>query len=347
MMLEKSISKMTIVVRIPNWVGDVCMVMPTLAWLASAGHRMIVCGKPFARPFVESLRQHNTSVTFIPITGSILPDVRTIRSEIRRRRDNNGDRGPYSGLLFPDSLTSALTFWLSGIQSLGHRDDGRSILLRWPVEKSDHQMHAVLKWYRLARLAASKWALGLPEPYPVEPPDYTYSPDAEDKRLVSAALDKRGLSEQPFVLIAPTATGLHKGRIKVWPGFNELTQNLLASGYQVVACPPAHELEQARLAAPGATVMEPLSLSAFSELARLASLVVCNDSGVSHVAAMVGARQLTLFGVTDPLETGPWNTHAVLMGEMGRWPSTASVTETCLKLLSTACVDPHKIAGVF
>ncbi|WP_262357148.1 glycosyltransferase family 9 protein, partial [Bordetella pertussis] len=42
---------------------------------------------------------------------------------------------------------------------------------------------------------------------------------------------------------------------------------------------------EARRNAPSATLLPPLGLGAFAALAQRAALVVCNDSGVSHVAA--------------------------------------------------------------
>jgi heptosyltransferase II len=49
--------------------------------------------------------------------------------------------------------------------------------------------------------------------------------------------------------------------------------------------------------------------------------VLANDSGVSHLAAAVGAPQVTLIGVTDPARTGPWSPRAVCAGKLGHWPT--------------------------
>ena len=68
-----------------------------------------------------------------------------------------------------------------------------------------------------------------------------------------------------------------------------------------------------------------MSLGAFAALAARAGLVVCNDSGVSHIAAAVGAHQLTLFGVTRPGRTGPWSPEAYCMGSEHAWPSLDAV----------------------
>lgn len=148
------------------------------------------------------------------------------------------------------------------------------------------------------------------------------------------ALRDAGLEENRYVLIAPTATGLHRGKIKVWPHFNALTRSLQQRGITVVMCPPPSEVEEARANAPTAMLLDPLNLPAFATLARLASLVVCNDSGVSHIAAAAGARQLTLFGVTDQGRTGPWSPAAVCLGSSAAWPSVQEVLDQTLDLLA-------------
>jgi ADP-heptose:LPS heptosyltransferase len=49
-----------------------------------------------------------------------------------------------------------------------------------------------------------------------------------------------------------------------------------------------------------------LSVGALAALYRRASLVIGIDSGPLHLAAMVGARVIGLYGPLDPLKWGPW-----------------------------------------
>ena len=62
-------------------------------------------------------------------------------------------------------------------------------------------------------------------------------------------------------------------------------------------------------------------------------MVIANDSGVSHIAAAVGAKQITLVGVTDTKRTGPWNPDAIVLGENGRWPDVSDVIDTLNNVL--------------
>ena len=62
-------------------------------------------------------------------------------------------------------------------------------------------------------------------------------------------------------------------------------------------------------------------------------MVIANDSGVSHIAAAVGAKQITLVGVTDTKRTGPWNPDALVLGENGRWPEVSEVIDSLSNVL--------------
>src|SRR5690606_34511319 len=128
-------------------------------------------------------------------------------------------------------------------------------------------------------------------------------------------------------------TGQHKGRVKVWPHYDELVRRLQQAGHTVAMCPPAAEAEAAMQNAPTALCLPPMGLGVFATLTQLASLVICNDSGVSHVAAAADAQQITLFGVTQRERTGPWSRHATCLGSAHAWPTPDEVEEHALALL--------------
>jgi len=311
-------------VRLPNWVGDVCMSLPSLCALAASGLPLVLCARPWARDLLDGVEK----LDFIPMRGKVGPDRATVSAH-RRGLGSQGRRA--RGLLLPDSLSSALVFRLAGVPSAGYRDDGRSFLLRWPFAKPAQPMHAVESWHHLTREALTRW--NLPSG-PVQPgPTLDLPLTAAHERAAGEALAQAGLEGRPFVLIAPTATGLHKGRIKVWPGFDTLTRALQALGHTVVMCPPPAETDEARRNAPTAQLLPPLGLGAFAALTARATLVICNDSGVSHVAAAASARQLTLFGVTQPQRTGPWSPRAVCVGTDQAWPSQEEVARQAERLL--------------
>jgi heptosyltransferase-2 len=53
------------------------------------------------------------------------------------------------------------------------------------------------------------------------------------------------------------------------------------------------------------TVVKNRSISDVAALLKRADLVLCNDTGVMHVACAAGARVLAIFGVTDPVRWAP------------------------------------------
>ncbi|CAM5194749.1 Heptosyltransferase-2 OS=Castellaniella defragrans OX=75697 GN=HNR28_003121 PE=4 SV=1 [Castellaniella defragrans] len=312
-------------VRLPNWVGDVCMSLPSLEALLATGCPIMACARPWARNLLAAY----PLAGFIPMQGRWRDD----RAAVQNARRAAGFRLA-RGLLLPDSLSSALVFRFAGLRCAGYRDDGRSPLLRWPCNKPREPLHAVQSWFHLTRFALERWRLPMPEAEP--PEELSWHASAIHETTTQQVMTQAGLAPGQFVLIAPTATGLHHGRVKAWSGFDGLTRSLQALGHKVVMAPPPAERAAAQAAAPTAQLLPPLELGTFAVLTRSAALVVCNDSGVSHLAAAACARQITLFGVTDPARTGPWSNHALRLGRMNAWPADAEVLSATLDLLHTA-----------
>ena len=303
------------------------MSLPSLALLRDSGLPLVVCARPWARDLLEGVAKHG----FIPMRGRLWDDARAVREH---RRTWGAAAGRPRGLALPDSLSSAAVLRLAGVPCAGYRDDGRSLLLRWPIAKPAASLHAVQSWYYLTRTALEHWGLPSEPESPGPLLDLPMTP--AHRQAADALLRDAGLAGRPFVLVAPTATGLHKGKIKVWPGFDALTRALQARGHTVVMCPPPAEVDEAARNAPTARLLPAVPLGAFAALTARAALVVCNDSGVSHVAAAAGARQLTLFGVTNPGRTGPWSPRAVCAGSERNWPGADEVEREACALLEPA-----------
>lgn len=223
-----------------------------------------------------------------------------------------------------------MVFSFAGVPSAGYRDDGRSLILRWPMRKPHGNLHAVESWHHLTGLALRRWGFTAPPPRPSRQLGLRLT--ERHRSEAQDAIERAGLAEGSFILIAPTATGLHRGRVKVWPHFDALVRRLQEGGHTVVMCPPPAEAEAAKKNAPTAICLPPMKLGAFATLTQLAGLVVCNDSGVSHLAAAAGARQITLFGVTQRERTGPWSNDAICLGSEHAWPSLQEVEDHVVAL---------------
>src|SRR5690606_31774901 len=186
------------------WIGDVCMSLPCLEALLDTGIPVVVCARPWARDLLQGY----------PLAGFVGMEKswRKNMLSVRAHRKSQAYRKPI-GLLLPDSMSSALSFRMAGLRSAGYRDDGRSLLLRWPIHKSGQAQHAVESWYALTRQAIAQWHLPLPAQEP--PASLGLRLTEAHQHQAAEALTQAGLTEARFVLIAPTATGLHRGRIKV------------------------------------------------------------------------------------------------------------------------------------
>lgn len=311
-----------IYIRLPNWIGDVCMSIPSLQAVIRTGCETVVCAKPWAKSLLSGF----DNIRLIEFDGRWKLDRRLVRADLQERPSPKP-----VGLLLPDSLTSALSFRFAGLPCGGYRDDFRSILLKWPTKKPTVQQHAVESWYHLTRTLLGTWGLSCSADIPGQI-DYPVS----EKSQASAGeyMLQHNLAPKQFVVIAPTATGLHHGKSKVWPHYETLTKALQSEGIRVIMTVPPREKEQAIQNAPSAELLPPLALDAFACVLDQASLVICNDSGVSHLSTLTETPSLTLVGATNPQRTGPWGPHARILGKEGCWPEISDVlsqTKTILQ----------------
>ena len=225
----------TVYLRLPNWIGDVCMCLPSLQLLLDANLKVVVCARPWAKDLLSAYPVYD----FIEIKGSWRQD----RKAVLKHKNTHFKSNECFGLLLPDSLSSALVFSFTGIKSCGYIDDLRNFLLKWPIKKPDYQLHAVESWFNLSKTALEKWQINNTQTKPNQSLNLKIT--SEHNKQALKALELAELKPQEFILIAPTATGIHKGKNKVWPYFNEFTQAAIAKGYKVAMCPPPSEIEQA------------------------------------------------------------------------------------------------------
>jgi heptosyltransferase-3 len=142
-------------------------------------------------------------------------------------------------------------------------------------------------------------------------------------------------------LLEPTreSIALHPGsgsETKNWPVANwiELGDSLLAQGFRLIVA--TGEADESRtLTLKAAWEGKPVRFAENLPLPHLAALLedsifVGHDSGVSHIAAAVGARCLLLFGPTDPAIWAPANEKVTVLcapeGRMERLGAEAVAT---------------------
>lgn len=293
------------------------MCLPALRLLEASGFTPALVGKRWAEDLMSGMGWR-----FDPIEGHVSEDLSRIRYVAQNAKAEQG-------LLFPNSFGSALLFKLGRLKVTGLKTDMRSILLDTGIVEPG-TMHEVERFFYVAYEAIKAWG---------GKPAFDKVPERLSlillKRHEAAA---KNLIEQyripeKFALLAPIARGKHHGKVKHWEHFNDLVAPLRERGIEPIVFPSAREEELAKAACPDATILPPTTLGNFAAVAKRAQVVVANDSGVSHIAAAVGAKQITLVGVTDTKRTGPWNPDAVVLGENGRWPDVSEVLQTLNNIL--------------
>lgn len=122
--------------------------------------------------------------------------------------------------------------------------------------------------------------------------------DAADDRLAAI-----GLRHGDFLLILPGSGGATKN----WPPehFADLAALIAPKLPSLVLIGPAEAALASFFRSRELLVVDQLELGTVAGLARRARGFVGNDSGVSHLAAGVGASGVVLFGPTDPARWRP------------------------------------------
>lgn len=289
-----------ILIRSSNWLGDAVMSVPAV--------RAIKNGRPDVQVTIAAPEKIAPMWKLIPEVdaivslpeGSLLPVVRLLRQQM-----------PFDvAILFPNSLRVALESWLSGIpRRVGYRGHCRSRILNQIVRKPRKPRppeHHSLRFLRIARECGA-------ETENIEFPKLNQTSNLQP----SPGYGLAG-KHQTFIGLCP---GAEYGPAKRWfpERFGEAaakisaqssaqwilfgTKNDAATGQQIAAAIGDRCVNRI-----GQTTVEQL----IDEL-RECRLLLTNDTGTMHLAALLGVPVVAIFGSTEPRLTGPLgNGHIIL-----------------------------------
>lgn len=213
-------------------------------------------------------------------------------------------------LVLPNSLKSALVPFFAAIpKRTGWQGEARYGLLndRRTLDKA----HYPLMIERFMALALPAGA-DLPQPYPQ--PRLTEDPENLRRLLVELDLQ----IDRPVLVLCP---GAEFGPAKRWPSehYATIASHAGNTGMQVwLLGSPKDEADCAMIQA---QVPEAVNLAGRTrlvdavDLMSVATNVVCNDSGLMHVACALGRRVIALYGSTSPDFTPPLSDHALVLSE--------------------------------
>ncbi|MCB0074118.1 MAG: lipopolysaccharide heptosyltransferase II, partial [Caldilineaceae bacterium] len=204
-------------------------------------------------------------------------------------------------IVVPNSFKSALVPWLARIPArIGWHGEQRYGVLT--DRRRLDPLRTPLQVQRFAALGVSARET-LPEPLPVP----RLRADEARGREIAAALKLR--TDGPIAVLCP---GAEYGPAKRWPEahFARIAQHLRENGAHVWLMGSAGDAAVCdRICALGggdvANLAGRTSLAEAIDLLSLADRVVCNDSGLMHVAAALGRRVTAIFGSTSDAFTPP------------------------------------------
>lgn len=303
----KGVDFRNIIVRMPNWIGDMVMATPILSDLRKAypqARITAMCRAPICDllkedPEIDELFCFSKASSF-----SRRDEKKNIIEKLRQ--------GKYDlGVLLTHSFSSAWWFWQGRVKNrLGYDCNGRRFFLTHPVQLPDNleKQHLVITYKKLLEplgIAVSN-----------TPPRLFIS----QKEVEEAAALLRQHGVMPNNLVIGINPGATYGSAKCWlpERFREVVERLLTNpriyivffGDQSTA-PLVKEICQGfqhrviNLA--GMT-----SLREVAALIKLCNVLLTNDSGPMHIADAIGTQLVALFGSTNEVVTGPYRQGKVI-----------------------------------
>jgi heptosyltransferase-2 len=288
-----------ILVRMPNWIGDVVMATPALLDLRKAfpsAQITAMCRKPICE-----LLKEDASINELYCFAR--PGNNFLRREDKRNIIAKIEAGKFDvGILLTNSFSSAWWFWQGKVKRrIGFSQHFRSLLLTDPVNRPKEPIHHVDLYKKLLEPLGIKKSSTEPRLYISE----------QEVKEAKQLLYQRGfVAGKTLIGINP---GAAYGSAKCWPPekYRELAQMLLKEGFYLVFFGDSttaslvkgigQNLPDRAMNLAGVTTLRELAA-----IIKDCSLLVTNDSGPMHIAAALHTPLVALFGSTDEISTGPY-----------------------------------------
>jgi len=289
-----------ILVRAPNWVGDVVMATPAFRCIREnfVDSHITLLIKKSLRGIVDGSSWFDEVIEFEPGRRKSTKDFLRLTYKLRQERFD-------LCFLFPNSFSSALMVWLSGVnRRVGYRRDARSLLLTDGIERLSENgkfLPTYMGDYYLKLCTQLGCKIGSKQL------ELFVSGECEDK--ANALLKKYHIDEKPYFLMNP---GASYGTAKLWTaeGFAR-TADLLREAVDcniVLTSGPgetdlADEIE--RLSKKGLINLSraSISLDMFKVVVKRCMLLITLDSGPRHFAVALNRPVVVLMGPNDPRYT--------------------------------------------
>ncbi len=298
-----------IIVRMPNWLGDLVMATPILADLRKRYPKAKITA--MCQSNVGKLLEHDPNIDELYI-------YKRPSGWIHRQHPldiiSNLQKGQYDlGILLTNSFSSAWWLYRGQVQNrIGFTGNLRSLLLNKALKYSPDKetQHQVVTYKTLLQ------PMGIPIS-DTEPA--LYVSDLE-RAAAKELLAKHQIHPEKMVLIGINP-GAAYGSAKCWlpERFISVTQKLLENPNVAIiyfgdpsGAPLVHDI---CANVPSSRLLDLAGKTSLRELVALVeacSIFLTNDSGPMHIASALGTRLLALFGSTSDVRTGPYKGGKVL-----------------------------------
>jgi len=315
---------MKILVRLPNWLGDMVMAAGALQQLPAffPGAEVCVVAKKGIHELLPFFPSSKHQFVFDKDQYKGPKGLWQFGKKIRRVENFD------LFISFPDSFSAALMgFATHAKQRIGYRNEGRNILLTNAYTKP-RGLHRVEEYVKLLEAFTGRKAgnVDVRLHHSFHRQDYlaiNINSEASSRRLTTAKAVEiisavRKSFDERIVLI-----GGPRERDFVEEVFNHLPEK---SGIESIA---------------GKTTMKELV-----QVLASAKLLLTTDSGPAHLANALGTQTVVLFGAGNENNTAPYNKEqlrVIRLGKLSCEPCTKNVcvqfgTPQCLELLETKII---------
>jgi len=300
-----------VVVRAPNWVGDVVMSVPALRRLRRVlpDAQITIAARPgTADIFMEA--DFIDDVLIFDRSG--IASVWNQISEWRRRRFD-------LAVLFQNAFEAALIAALARVPlRAGYDTERRSFLLTNPIPQPEwkNQRHESFYYSNIVG-ELERLLSGLSSIEKIET-RFGLEVSAERKQRAGQLLHEQGArAGAPLVLLCP---GSINSRAKRWPAerYAALGDRLSESGANVALIGSPGEMDVSQEVCKHAQ-HQPIVLTGATTVAEataiisIADVLITNDTGPAHIGAALNTPTLVIFGPTNPLTTYPMSHNAEVL----------------------------------
>ena len=294
----------------PAWIGDTVMAQPLFVRLQQRfpGMQLDALAPRWVAPVLQRMPEIAETIDNPFAHGEL-----SLHARYRLAREL-AQRGYQRAYILPNSLKSALIPFLAGIpERVGFTGEARYGLINRRHTLDEAALPQMAE--RFAQLAETP---GAPLPRPLQNPRLASSREQQSTTL--SALATFGIAARPDK-IAVFCPGAEYGPAKRWPArhFAALADALHARGYAVWLLGSGKDkavgdeiVALAKSASPQ-NLCGSTSLTQAIDLIAAANFVVCNDSGLMHVAAAVNRPLIAVFGSSSPGFTPPLSERATII----------------------------------